>query len=226
MTTPWLDTPQWSRPTCEAVNIIVAEHLNISLEKASRLVELGRDSSEICYVMAQMPVRIGVMDTCTTKLPNTSRFMLSMETNGNNLYEKRIRKVQTCLIFLRCCVVLRQLWDSGLGGFSMVMQSYTVDRSNEYDTIGMSFRPLPFFKTSIMSWLRFGLHWAGNGWELVVCVCVWVKWPSWDLFLVSYHSIWVGLKTIDPPSWPDTIRSLFGMPLGSLSNHNRSMKVL
>lgn len=114
MTTPWLDTPQWSRPTCEAVNIIVAEHLNISLEKASRLVELGRDSSEICYVMAQMPARIGVMDTCTTKLPNTSRFMLSMETNGNNLYEK---KVQTCLLFLRCCVVLRQLWDSGLGDF-------------------------------------------------------------------------------------------------------------
>ena len=102
------------RPTCEAVNIIVAEHLNISLEKASRLVELGRDSSEICYVMAQMPARIGVMDTCTTKLPNTSRFMLSMETNGNNLYEK---KVQTCLLFLRCCVVLRQLWDSGLGDF-------------------------------------------------------------------------------------------------------------
>ena len=110
----------------------------------------------------------------------------------------------------------------GTWGIFMVMQSYTVDRSNEYDTSGMSFRPLPFFKTSIMSWLRFGIHWAGS-W---LCVCVWVKWPSWDLFLVSYHSIGVGLKTIDPPSWPDIIRSLFGMPLGSLSNHNRSMKVL
>ena len=82
----------------------------------------------------------------------------------------------------------------------MVMQSYTVDRSNEYDAIGMSFRPLPFFKTSIMSWLRFGIHWAANGWELVVCVCACVSnGLHGTCFLVSYHSIWVGLKTIDPP---------------------------
>ena len=52
----------------------------------------------------------------------------------------------------------------------MVMQSYTVDRSNEYDTIGMSFRPLPFSKhlSCLDCVLAFiGLEMAGS-W---LCVC-------------------------------------------------------
>ena len=162
----------------EAVNIIVAEHLNISLEKASRLVELGRGSSEICYVIAEGQ-QGQVMDTCTTKLPNASMFMLSMGTNGQMettyiyiyvyvyiyIYMK---KGADLLDFSKVLCGTTTTLRFGTWGIFMVMQSYTVDRSNEYDTSGMSFRPLPFFKTSIMSWLRFGIHWAGS-W---LCVCV------------------------------------------------------
>ena len=82
----------------------------------------------------QMPVRTGVMELPPTKLPNT----YDVHVVYGNKWKQPIyvyihvyiylyiymKKVQFCLSFLRCCVVLRQLWDSGLGDGDAVIHRW------------------------------------------------------------------------------------------------------
>ena len=84
---------RWDGPEEEAVNIIVAEHLNISLEKASRLVELGAvwyyDNFEIRdWVRIMEPQRISV-DTVLRVFPNPERY----KTCYVDDWDERIKKV-------------------------------------------------------------------------------------------------------------------------------------
>lgn len=84
---------RWDGPEFEAVNIIVAEHLDITPEKASRLVELGAvwyyDNFEIRdWVRIMKPQKVSV-DTVLRVFPNPERY----KTCYLDDWDERIKKV-------------------------------------------------------------------------------------------------------------------------------------